>query len=68
MRTTNPAKCGGLESTQPITMSGSGKVKRSCRLPMESFRKAVAAPTEIIKNGASGWQYTEGGELWRLYG
>lgn len=44
MRTTNPAKCGGLESTKPITMSGNGKVKLACRLPMEDFRKGVASP------------------------
>jgi len=29
---------------------------------MESFRKAVAAPTEIIKNGASGWLFDAAAE------
>ena len=63
MRTTNPAKCGGLESTQPITTSGSGKVKKSIRLPMENFRKAVTAPTETTKDGVAGFLFDADGEL-----
>lgn len=62
MRTTNPAKCGGLESTKPITMSGSGKVKYIDRLPMENFRRGVAAPTATIRNGVAGYLFAADAE------
>jgi len=57
MKTTNPAKCGGLESTQPVTLSGSGKVKCVDRLPMENFRKGGTAPTEAVRAGVAGFLF-----------
>lgn len=62
MRTTNPAKVGGLESTKPITMSDSGKAWRSCRLPMENFRRGATAPTPTTRNGVAGYLFAADAE------
>ena len=62
MRTTNPAKCGGLESTKPVILSGDGKVKKTIRLPMEDFRKGVASPAAVIKGGVAGLLFAAAAE------
>jgi len=47
----------------PVTMKDKGLVKRVIRLPMENFRKAVTAPTEVTKDGAAGFLFDADGEL-----
>lgn len=53
----SPRTVRGLESTDQITMSGNGRVKVTTRLPMEDFRKGVASPTEVIRNGVAGFLF-----------
>ena len=60
--TTNPATCGGIESTEPITLSSNGRVKHRCRLPMENFRKGVAEPTATRRNGVAGFLFAAAAE------
>lgn len=47
----------GLESTDQITMTGSGKAKVIHRLPMEDFRKGVASPSATVRNGVAGFLF-----------
>lgn len=56
MRTTNPAKVGGLESTGPMTVSGDGLVYMEVRpdLDYESVR-ANGAPTRVGRGVVKGF-------------
>ncbi|MBU1067293.1 hypothetical protein KKE60_05870 [Patescibacteria group bacterium] len=63
MRTTNPAKVGGLESTESVTLTGNGKVKCVDRLPMEDFRRGVSSPTAAIRAGVAGFLFDADAEI-----
>lgn len=56
----------GLLSTDQITMSGSGKVKMMRRIPLESYRVGVFAPTETIRGGINGWLFDSQNEQMTL--
>lgn len=47
----------GFEALTPITLGTGAKVKLTCRLPMEDFRKGVASPTATIRNGVAGFLF-----------
>lgn len=47
----------GKISGKPITLGIGAKVKTGCRLPMESFRKGVAAPVETIRGNVTGFLF-----------
>ncbi len=48
---------------KPVTLGVGAVVKKSIRLPMENFRKAVSAPTEVTKDGAAGFLFDADGEI-----
>jgi len=53
----------GFTASDQIILTGSGKVKRSCRLPMENFRKGATAPTETTRAGTAGFRFDADTEI-----
>jgi len=52
-----PMVSQGPEATEKWSVA-----KKGCRLPMENFRRAVSAPTAIIKNGVAGYLFASDAE------